>query len=221
MKVAPSLLSCDFANMGKDVKLVTEAGADLIHLDIMDGMFVPNISFGPSFVKAARKYSDLPFDLHLMIEKPKRYINQFVQAGADIITFHIEAESDIGGTINEITKNKIRAGISIKPQTPAEVVFPHLENIYMVQVMTVEPGFGGQSFMYEMMDKVKAIKNEIKKRKLDTLIEVDGGVNEETAKYAANAGVDICVAGTSIFSARDMHKAIELLKNSAVWNITK
>ncbi len=213
MKVAPSLLSCDFAKMGEEVVRVDQAGADLIHLDVMDGHFVPNITIGPGIVSAVRPFTKLPFDVHLMIDDPLDYIDAFANAGADIITFHIEARSDPLATIEKIRQKGIKAGLVIKPKTPVEAVFPYLDQLYMVLVMTVEPGFGGQSFMADMMPKVTALKNECKKRELDVLIEVDGGISEKTVGAAAAAGADICVSGTGVFKAKDMKEAIRFLQD--------
>ena len=207
MKVAPSLLSCDFAKMGEEVVRVDQAGADLIHLHVMDGHFVPNITIGPGIVSAVRPFTKLPFDVHLMIDDPLDYIDAFANAGADIITFHIEARSDPLATIEKIRQK------GIKPKTPVEAVFPYLDQLYMVLVMTVEPGFGGQSFMADMMPKVTALKNECKKRELDVLIEVDGGISEKTVGAAAAAGADICVSGTGVFKAKDMKEAIRFLQD--------
>ena len=213
MKVAPSLLSCDFAKMGEEVVRVDQAGADLIHLDVMDGHFVPNITIGPGIVSAVRPFTKLPFDVHLMIDDPLDYIDAFANAGADIITFHIEARSDPLATIEKIRQKGIKAGLVIKPKTPVEAVFPYLDQLYMVLVMTVEPGFGGQSFRADMMPKVTALKNECKKRELDVLIEVDGGIAEKTVGAAAAAGADICVSGTGVFKAKDMKEAIRFLQD--------
>ncbi len=215
MKVAPSLLSCDFARMGEEVQRVDKAGADLIHLDVMDGHFVPNITIGPGIIKAVRPYTDLPFDVHLMIDNPYDYIKEFADAGADIITFHEEAKSDIAGTIQKIKEYGKKPGLVIKPKTPAEAVFPYLDELYMVLVMTVEPGFGGQSFMADMMPKVQAIKEECKRRGLDVLIEVDGGITDKTVSAAAAAGADICVSGTGVFKAEDTTKAIRFLQQAS------
>ncbi len=214
MKVAPSLLSCDFAKMGEEIMMIDKAGADLIHLDVMDGHFVPNITIGPAIIKAVRPYTDLPFDVHLMIDYPLDYIDAFADAGADIITFHLESMSDPCMTIDKIKSRGIKAGVVIKPNTPAQAVYPYLDKVYMVLVMTVEPGFGGQSFMEDMMPKVSAIKHEAEQRGLDVLIEADGGISDKTVLSAAKAGVDIVVSGTGVFKAEDPSKAIEFLKNS-------
>ncbi len=197
--------------MGEEIARMDKAGADWMHLDVMDGHFVPNLTFGAPIIKWVRPFSDKPFDVHLMISDPLRYIDDFADAGADIITFHIESDSDIDKTIDKIKSRGIKAGLVLKPKTPAEAVFPYLDRLDLVLVMTVEPGFGGQSFMADMMPKVEAIKAEINRRGLNVLIEADGGIGDATIAEVARAGVDVSVAGTAVFKAENPSQAIKRL----------
>ena len=211
--VAPSILSADFARLGESCDKMRAAGADLLHFDVMDGMFVPNISFGIPVLKDLNNYTDMPIDVHLMIEEPHRYIKQFAQSGADYITIHVEAEPDIEGTLKMIADEGVIPAISVKPGTPAEDVFPYLEQVGMILVMSVEPGFGGQSFMPCAIDKVRILREECNRRGLtDMLIEVDGGINLETGKLVVDAGADVLVAGSALFGAQNPAEMVETFK---------
>ncbi len=213
MQIAPSMLACDFSQIKKEVEKISKAKADMLHLDVMDGHFVPNISFGPAVIKAMRHFSDIFFDVHLMISHPLRYIDDYKKAGADNITFHVECNDDINDVISKIHSHKLKASLSLKPKTDIEKIYPYLDKLYMVLIMTVEPGFGGQKFIPEMMGKVDKLKCEIKRRDLNTLVQIDGGVDEYTVKIANSHGVDVCVAGTSVFKAEDSANFISKLKN--------
>lgn len=218
IKISPSVLACDFSRLGEEVARVEKAGADLLHLDVMDGMFVPNISFGPDVIKSVRKQSGLIFDVHLMIENPGRYISKFVQAGADIITIHYESCENHEAVLQMIKSAGVKTSVSIKPATPAFVLEPLLPYLDMVLVMTVEPGFGGQKFMLETMENVRLLRNMIKTGNYEIDIEVDGGINTETAAIAAAAGANVFVAGSSVFHAEDAEKAISDIRAAAEAN---
>lgn len=215
IKISPSILSSDYSILGSELKRMQDCGADMLHIDVMDGHFVPNITLGAPIVKCIRKASSLPFDVHLMISDPYKYVPDFVKAGADIITFHIESDSDVSQTVDLINSYGVKAGLSVKPKTPVEEVFPYLDRLAMVLVMTVEPGFGGQSFMADMMPKVAAVKKEIERRGLDVDIQVDGGINGTTVIEAARAGANVFVAGNAIFSSDDAAATIAEFKAKA------
>lgn len=212
IRIAPSILACDFAHMGDAVKAIDKAGADAVHLDVMDGLFVPNLSFGQSVIAALRPYTDLPFDVHLMIDRPERYVPEFIKAGADWVTIHYEATADPAAVLRTIREAGKLAGLSIKPATPPEAIFHLLSLCDFVLVMTVEPGFGGQSMIPACLEKVTCLKEEIKKQGLSTFLEVDGGINGKTAKAARDAGSDVLVAGSSVFGASDMAAAMDQLR---------
>ncbi len=213
IKISPSVLSSDYGNLESELRRLTEAGADMVHIDVMDGHFVPNITLGAPVVKCIRKATDLPFDVHLMISDPYKYIPDFLNAGADIITFHVESDCDIEKTIDLILAAGKKASLSVKPGTPIETVFPYLEKLSMVLVMTVEPGFGGQSFMQDMMPKIEKLRKECVRRCIRSLdVQVDGGINAETISVAAKAGANVFVSGNALFSSNDMGAAIAHFK---------
>lgn len=213
--ISASMLSCDFANIGEQTEKISHAGADMIHLDVMDGVFVPNITFGAPVIKAIRKCSDKIFDVHLMIRDPIKYIDDFKDAGADLISFHLESDSNADKTIDKIHSLSMKACVSIKPDTPAQAVFPLLDKLDMVLVMTVEPGFGGQKFMADMLPKIKVLKEEIDRRSLDVTIQADGGIDKSNIKLLYDAGVRCFAAGSSIFKSNDWEAAINELRLSA------
>lgn len=212
IKFSPSILTADFVHLGEAIKELDEAKTDMFHLDVMDGLFVPNISIGIPVVASIRKATDTVLDVHLMIDRPHRYIEQFASAGADIIGFHSEAGSDIKETIDLIHSYGKKACLTIKPKTPAEEVFEYLPMLDMVLVMSVEPGFGGQKFMSEVLPKVTAIRNKCDELGLDIDIEMDGGVNLETAPLCVKAGANVLVTGNVLFSAEDKKARLAQLR---------
>ncbi|MBU0502476.1 MAG: ribulose-phosphate 3-epimerase [Candidatus Margulisbacteria bacterium] len=213
MKIAPSILSADFSNLKAEIEKIEAAGADLVHVDVMDGHFVPNITMGPLIVKALKKITKLPLDVHLMIENPDKYIPAFAKAGADIITLHVEAAKDLAADIELIKKSGAKAGVVVNPKTPVEECFPFLDKVSMVLLMSVEPGFEKQKFMPEVLSKIKALRQKTQDIGLTTLdIEVDGGLNLETAPEVVKAGANVLVAGSAIFYADDPAAVIRQMK---------
>ena len=214
IKISPSILSADFSQLGNEIKKLEKSGADMIHVDVMDGHFVPNLTIGPPVIKSLRKYTSLPFDVHLMIDPVHKYIKDYSDAGADIITFHPEATDNISETINLIKSLNKKVGISLNPNTKIKAAEEYLDKVYLILIMSVYPGFGGQKFISDVVQKIKDLDQIRNERKLNFKIEIDGGINFETSKIAIEAGVDILVSGTTVFKENngDLKKNIKILK---------
>jgi ribulose-phosphate 3-epimerase len=210
--IAPSVLSADFTKLGEEIKSVENAGADWIHIDVMDGHFVPNITYGPIIVEASKRVTSLPLDVHLMIENPDASIPAFIKAGADLISVHVEACVHLNRTIQMIKKSGVKAGVALNPATPIDSIGLILEYVDFVLVMSVNPGFGGQSFIPNSLEKIKALKKMIKDSGLSTLIQIDGGVSQNTIKEISMAGTDSFVAGSAIFGSNDYKKTIDIFR---------
>ena len=215
IQISPSILSADFSQLGNEIKRLIDAGADMVHVDVMDGHFVPNLTIGPPVIKALKKNSSIPFDVHLMISPVHKYIEAFANAGADIITIHPEATEDLQNSINKIKELKKKVGISLNPETKIDVVKKFLNQIDLILIMSVNPGFGGQKFMPEVLEKIKDLVNIQKKEGINFDIEIDGGINFENSKLAIEAGANILVSGTTIFKSNDgnIKKNIDLLRS--------
>ena len=215
IQISPSILSADFSQLGNEIKKLEEGGADMIHVDVMDGHFVPNLTIGPPVIKALKKHSSVMFDVHLMISPVHEYIEAYSDAGADIITIHPEATKDLKSSILQIKKLKKKAGVSLNPETKIDIILDVLDQVDLVLIMSVNPGFGGQKFMPEVLTKIKELNKIQKEKKLNFDIEIDGGINFDNAKEAIKAGANILVSGTTIFKSNngDIKKNIELLKS--------
>lgn len=216
IKIAPSILSADFAQLGAEVQEVVEAGADWIHIDVMDGHFVPNITIGPLIVEAIRPVTTIPFDVHLMIENPDQYIEAFAKAGADYITVHVEACTHLHRTLQLIKSYDVKPGVVLNPHTPIESILPILEEVDLVLFMTVNPGFGGQAFIPSVLKKVKALREIIEEHQLSIDIQIDGGINEETIVEAVEAGANVFVAGSAIYGKENRKEALERIKDAGM-----
>lgn len=216
IKIAPSILSADFTKLGEEIDDIRAGGADYVHFDVMDGFFVPNISIGIPVLKSVRKMTDMFLDVHLMIDKPVRYAEAFCNAGADLVMFHVEADSyqNISDATDIVKAKGKKVGLSVKPRTPASVLYPFIDRLDMVLVMTVEPGFGGQSFMHDQLPKIAELRAEIDRRGLSCELEVDGGVDPVTAKLVKDAGATVLVAGSAIFGKADRKAQIDAIRNA-------
>ncbi|MDO4815370.1 MAG: ribulose-phosphate 3-epimerase [Bacillota bacterium] len=216
IKIAPSILSADFAKLGAEIEDIKAGGADYVHFDVMDGEFVPNISIGVPVLKSIRKVTDMFLDVHLMIDRPVRYAEVFCKSGADLVMFHVESDTpeNIEKAIEIVKSNGKKVGLSVKPKTPASALYPFIDELDMVLVMTVEPGFGGQSFMHDQLPKIKEFREEIDRRGLDCELEVDGGVDPVTAKLVKDAGANILVAGSAVFGKADRAAQINAIRNA-------
>lgn len=216
IKIAPSILSADFTKLGKEIEEIRDGGADYIHFDVMDGVFVPNISIGIPVLSSVRNFTDMFLDVHLMIDKPVRYAEAFCKAGADLVMFHVEADSyqNISEAIDIVKANGKKVGLSVKPKTPAEVLYPFIDRLDMALVMTVEPGFGGQKFMHDQLHKIIELRREIDRRGIECELEVDGGVDPVTAKLVKDAGANVLVAGSAVFKIPDRAAQIAAIRNA-------
>lgn len=216
VKISPSILSADFCRLGAEVEDIRQGGADYVHVDVMDGIFVPNLSIGIPVVESLRKATDMFLDVHLMIDRPHRYVERFCKAGADLVTFHVEADQpqDVFACIETIKSQGKKVGMSLKPKTPADVLLPYLDQLDLVLVMTVEPGFGGQKFMYDMLPKVETLRQFINECNPACELEVDGGVDPETAPLCKQAGANVLVAGSAVFKHMDRGEAIRTIREA-------
>ena len=212
LKFSPSILASDFAHLAEEAQRMEQAGADYLHIDVMDGHFVPNITLGPPVIRSLRPCCSLPFDVHLMISHPLAYLERFAQAGADLITVHVECEDDVGETLGQIKALGCQPGLTLRPATPIEAVFPYLEQVGMVLVMTVEPGFGGQPFRPDMLPKIQTLRQRLDSLGLETDIQVDGGIGTPTIASVCQAGANVIVAGSSLFGKEDYRAALQGLR---------